>query len=51
MQNPPGWSGGINVKDSSGAGVPTTTGPSHEGVLSWRWPTKRGVTYTVNYAA
>jgi hypothetical protein len=52
MQNPVGWSGGINVKDSSGNAVETTEGPvSENGVLSWAWSTKKAETYTINMSA
>lgn len=52
MQNPVGWSGGINVKDSSGNAVETTEGPvSENGVRSWAWSTKKAETYTINMSA
>ena len=48
LADPPGWSGGIVVKDGAGRTVPASAGSEPQ---TWTWPAKAGDAFVVNFAA
>ena len=48
LADPPGWSGGIVVKDGAGRAVPASAGSEPQ---TWTWPAKAGDAFVVNFAA